>query len=95
MASIYAVRQAALRSMRDLHGAPVTAEELLDISQEAALRTGERETALAAVRGLKEMGYLEAVPGFAGMYLRITRRGLEQLLPEFPQEAYIWGPGAV
>ena len=48
-----------------------------------------------AFRELAAMGYLEAIEGFGGRYHRISRKGLEQLLPEFRQEPFIWGPGAV
>ena len=95
MISRYAMRQALLRAMRDMHGAPVKAEELCEISQEAALRPLPLQEKVEGFRELAEMGYLAPIEGFGGQYFRITRKGLEQLLPEFPQDSFIWGPGAV
>ena len=92
---IYALRQAILRTMKAFMGAPLTGEELAEVSQEAAVRLADAQQVLDAFRGLAQMGYLEAIEGFGGRYHRISRKGLEQLLPEFRQEPYIWGPKAV
>jgi hypothetical protein len=91
----YALRQAILRTMKAFMGAPLTGEDLAEVSQERAVRLAQPEQVLEAFHEMAAMGYLEAIEGFGGHYHRISRKGLEQLLPEFRQEPYIWGPGAV
>lgn len=94
MALEHTVRQAILRAMKELAGAPVTKAELLELSQEPAVKHYPAEAA-SQFDALVAMGYLEAVSGFGGKYFRIGHAGLEQLAPELPQNPFIWGPGAV
>jgi len=94
MAIEHAIRQAILRDMKLYTAAPIMAEELIAISQEPALRHADPGKALAEFEELKAFGYIEAVPGYRGKYCQITERGRQQLLYDFPQDSFIWGPGA-
>ena len=90
-----ALRQAILRDMRLYRSAPMTAADLARTSQEPAIRAADAADTLSEWADMLSLGYLEAVPGFGGAYCRISAKGLEQLLPEFMQSPYIWGPGAI
>lgn len=94
MAIEHAIRQAILRDLKIYTGAPITARELIEISQEPAIRRAEAQTVLEEFLELFELGYIEAVPGYKGRYCQITSKGREQLLDDFPQDNFIWGPGA-
>lgn len=90
----YSMRQAILRELKEMRGAPLRCQDLLAVTSEPALTLADP----AAVRGqwseLQQFGYVEAIPGFGGMYCRISERGLRQLAPEFPQDPFVWGPAA-
>lgn len=90
----YALRRAILRELKRFAGVPVTATELAEISPEPAIRHAVPENVAAEWDELKNMGYLEPIAGFGGAYCKITRRGLEQLSIEFPQDPFVHGPGA-
>lgn len=95
MAIEHAIRQAILRDLKLYTGAPITGEELILISQEPAIRHADPSKALDEFEELKCLGYIEAVPGFGGRYCRISEKGRKQLLEDFQQDPYIWGPGAL
>lgn len=90
---VYPIRQALLRDLKNYAGTPVTAAELAAISYQPAIVV-DRDTAALQCEELRLMGYIESIPGFGGAYLRITQTGLRQLSPEWPQDPFIWGPGA-
>lgn len=94
MASEHAIRQAILRDLKLYTGAPITARELVQISQEPAIRHADEAAVLEEFQSLKDMGYIEAVPGFKGRYCQLSGKGRQQLYEEYPQDAFIWGPGA-
>ena len=91
---VYPIRQAILRDFKLYNGTPTTASELASISCEPAI-VRDRSKAVIEINELRLLGYLEPISGFGGDYLRITERGLQQLSREFPQDAFIYGPGAV
>lgn len=95
MAREHGIRQAILRDMRLYRAAPITGEELAKISQEPAIRHAAPGEALEQYELLRELGYIEAVPGYRGLYCRLAEKGQRQLLDDFPREPFIWGPGAV
>ncbi len=95
MAIEHAIRQAILRDMKLYTGAPIRGDELIQISQEPALRHADPKQALAEFEELKALGYIEAVPGYHGQYCQLGEKGRKQLLEDFPQDSFIWGPGAV
>ncbi len=94
MAIEHALRQAILQDMKLYIRGPIMAAELISISQEPAIRHADPAKALAEFEELKALGYIEAVPGYLGKYCRISEKGRQQLLADFPQDAFIWGPGA-
>ena len=94
MAIEHAIRQAILRDLKLYTGAPIRGDELIQISQEPALRHAAPVNALAEFEDLKSLGYIEAVPGYRGKYCQISEKGRQQLLDDFPQDAFVWGPGA-
>lgn len=91
--SVYAIRRALLRDFKEYLGAPIPAKELVDISLQPPI-VADRPQALQEAAELLAMGYIEAIPGWNGEYLRITERGLKQLAPEFPRDPFIYGPAA-
>jgi len=94
MAIEHAIRQAILRDLKLYTGAPIPGDELIQISQEPALRHADPVKALAEFEELKAFGYIEAVPGFRGKYCQLSEKGRQQLLDDFPQDPFVWGPGA-
>lgn len=90
---VYPIRQSLLRDFKVYAGTPVTAAELVAISYRPAIVL-DRAAAALQCEELRLMGYVEAIPGFGGEYLRITRAGLQQLSPEWPRDPFIWGPAA-
>ena len=90
----HAIRLAILRDLRCLTGAPITCRELAEISDEPALHYNDLAPVEREWRELCALGYIEAVPGFGGHYCRLTPKGRQQLLPDFPQDPFIHGPGA-
>lgn len=92
--NVYAIRRALLRDFKSYLGAPITAAELVDISLQPPV-AADRPQAQEEAAELKAMGYIEAIPGWNGEYLRITERGLKQLAPEFPRDPFIYGPAAM
>jgi len=95
MAIEHAIRQAILRDLKIYTGAPIRGDELIQISQEPALRHADPVKALTEFEELKSLGYIEAVPGYRGQYCQISNKGRQQLLDDFPQDSFIWGPGAL
>lgn len=95
MATEHAIRQAILRDLKLYTGAPIKADDLIKISQEPAIRHTDAAVALAEFEDLKALGYIEAVPGYRGRYCQLSQMGREQLLDDYPQSCYIWGPGAI
>jgi hypothetical protein len=95
MAIEHSIRQAILRDLKLYTGAPITGEELVEISQEPAIRHADPGKALAEFEELKGLGYVEAVPGFGGRYCRLAEKGRQQLLEDYRQDPFIWGPGAL
>jgi hypothetical protein len=94
MAIEHAIRQAILRDLKLYTGAPITARELVQISQEPAIRHADEAAVLEEFVELHELGYIEAVPGYRGKYCQISDKGRQQLLDDFPQDPFVWGPGA-
>ncbi len=92
---IYAIRKAILRDLKRYVGAPITAAELIEISIEPAIRYADKAAALEQFGELKQHGYIEPIPAFGGEYCEISVTGLRQLSPEFPQDPFVHGPGAV
>ncbi|MEA4862709.1 MAG: hypothetical protein VB042_05330 [Victivallaceae bacterium] len=92
--SVYALRKAILRDFKNYLRAPIRAAELVEISCEPAI-VADQVGAVEQVGELLAMGYLEAIPGWSGSYLQISKRGLEQLAPEFRPDAFIHGPSAL
>lgn len=92
-ANIYSLRQALLRELREQRGAPMRLCDVLAVTAEPALTYFPGAAGTEWLR-LADFGYIEAVPGFGGEYHRTTERGLRQLEPEFPQDPFVWGPGA-
>lgn len=95
MAIEHAIRQAILRDLKLYTGAPIQGTELIQISQEPALRHTDAAQAQAEFAELREFGYVEAVPGYRGKYCQISEKGRRQLLDDFPRDCFIWGPGAL
>lgn len=93
--NVYALRQALLRDFKRYDGTPIGAAELAQISVALPVRYAPPGAAETECRELTLMGYLEPLPGWGGVYLRITQKGLEQLAPEFPHDVFVWGPSAV
>lgn len=91
----HAIRQAILRDMKLYARAPIEASELVAISQEPAIRRSEAARVMEEFRELQGLGYIEAVPGYRGKYCQITARGRQQLIDDFPQDPFVWGPGAI
>lgn len=91
----HAIRQALLRDMKLYAGAPITADELIRISQEPAIRRHEASRVMEEFVELQALGYIEAIPGYRGKYCQITARGRQQLIDDFPQDPFVWGPGAI
>lgn len=95
MAIEHGIRQAILKDLKRYTGAPIQASELIQISQEPALRYASPVKSMQEFEELKALGYIEAVPGFAGKYCQISEKGRKQLLNDFAQDAFIWGPSAI
>lgn len=90
----HAIRQAILRDLKLYTGAPITAKELVQISQEPAIRHADEAVVLEEFSEMHWLGYIEAVPGYKGQYCQLSEKGRKQLLDDYPQEPFIWGPGA-
>lgn len=91
----HAIRQAILRDLKLYAGAPIAASELIAISQEPAIRRAEAGRVMEEFKELQGLGYIESVPGYRGKYCQITVRGRQQLLDDYPQDPFVWGPGAI
>lgn len=89
---IYEIRKEILRAMKRYHPAPMKA---LDLIQYGLPPFITRDEALAQWDELKLMGYLEARSGYGGEYCLLSEKGKQQLQPEFPQDEFIYGPGAI
>lgn len=92
--NIYGIRQALLRELKEQRGAPMRFGDVLAVSAEPALAYPVRDLVLGEWENLRLFGYIEPIAGFGGEYCRLAEKGLRQLSPEFPQDVYIWGPGA-
>lgn len=95
MAIEHAIRQAILRDLKLYTGAPIRADDLAQISQEPAIRHAELGKVVAEFEEMKALGYIESVPGYGGRYCQLSAKGRQQLLDDFPQDPFIWGPGAI
>lgn len=91
----HAIRQAILRDLKRYSGAPIQGAELVVISEEPAIRHADKDAVLAEFEELKAQGYIEAVPGYLGKYCQISAKGRQQLLFDYPRDAFVWGPGAL
>ena len=91
-ANKYAIRKEILQAMKRYHPAPMNA---LDLIQYGLPPFITREEALEQWNELKLMGYLEAKSGFGGEYCLLSEKGKQQLSPEFSQDEFIYGPGAI
>lgn len=97
--NIYAIRKAILADLKACasgsSAAPITAAELAEISVRPAIRHSSREAVVSEFNELKLQGYIESISGFGGEYCRISKKGLEQCSTEFPQDTFVYGPGAI
>jgi len=89
---IYMIRLEILKQLKRFKTAPVTAAQLYDYSMPKFLA---KEEVLEQWDELKLEGYIAPRSGFNGEYCIITEKGLHQLAPEFPQDEFIHGPGAI
>jgi hypothetical protein len=91
----YAIRKAILEELKAYKKAPITCDEMAEISIKAALRFAQPDEVQNEWNELANMGYIAPRSGFGGKYFEITEKGLRQLSPEFPQDEFIYGPGAI
>ena len=96
MATEHRIRQAILADLKLYAGAPLPVEDLIAISEQPAIRLcSDPDAVKREWNELRELGYIEPIPGYGGRYCRIAAKGRQQLLPDFPQDAFIHGPGAL
>lgn len=103
MKNIYAIRKGILKAMKGIarggnaeDPAAVMCDDLINLQISPELMYASPEDIRQEWRELKSYGYIEqAIPGFEGKYCKISRKGLEQLSIEFPQDYFIHGPGAI
>ena len=93
--NIYTLRKAILHEMRKAQGAPMTVAEFANIAPHPAIRHCDLDVLIEEWNKLKSFGYLAPIEGYGGEYCKITEAGLRQLEPEFSQDSFIHGPGAV
>lgn len=93
--NLYTLRKAILTEMKRASGAPLTVADLANNAPHPAIRHCDLELLIEQFNELKTMGYLEPISAFGGEYCKISVTGLRQLAPEFPQDSFIHGPGAV
>lgn len=93
--NIYSLRKAILRALKDYSGAPITCDELIKLCPSAEIRLADSGNVRVQWAELKRFKYIQPIPAFEGEYCEITEKGLQQCSPEFPQDPFIHGPGAI
>lgn len=91
----YTLRQAILAALKAARGAPMTVTDLANVAPHPAIRHCDIERLIAEWNELEIYSFIAPIEGFGGAYCTITEKGLRQLAPEYPQDSFIHGPGAV
>ncbi len=98
---IYAIRRAILQELKNvaafgrISAAPMDVDTLIEQKSNTTLMYTPPEIIREQWNELKAFGYIEAIPGYGGIFCTVSQKGREQLSIEFPQDYFIHGPGAL
>jgi len=91
---IYQIRRAILSVCKEYaSGSVIAPVKLDDMAEHFAMRRlhPTREELLAEWNGLLTLGFIEALKGSDGEYVKISASGLKQINCEEDRDPYIWG----
>ena len=101
MKNVYSIRRGILKALKEcaLGGEatamPMSVDELIGKITIPELMYVAPENIVDEWQQLRDLGYIEPIPGYGGVYCKIGMKGLAQLTIGVPQDYFIHGPSAI
>jgi DNA-binding PadR family transcriptional regulator len=91
---VYVLRQAILDCLKEYAPSQMSVEETTEMLSFSKLHPSAGEVE-EQWKLLHLKGFIVQTPGQRGKYFRLTEAGVNQLLPSYDQDIFIYGPNAL